>query len=126
MKLDDLIDKYVQLRNKKAEFKAAYDEKVGKIDEALDKIEQHLMKVFNETGQESAKTAAGTAYKQRRFSASVADWPATLEYIQANERWDLLEKRVAKKVIEEMLEETGEVPPGISTRTEFVINVRSS
>lgn len=126
MNIADVIEKYVQLRDKKAEIKAEFDKRVSGIDEAMDKIEQFLLGHFNETGQDSAKTAFGTAYKQKRTSATVADWPLTLGYIRENERWDLLEKRVNKKVIEDGVEETGEIPPGVNLRTEFVINVRKS
>ena len=39
MKLSELIDKYIEIRDKKAQLKAEYDAKKIRMDEALDKIE---------------------------------------------------------------------------------------
>lgn len=124
MKVDVLVDKYIALRDKKSVIKKEYDDKVQKIEEALDKVEAILLKHFDETGSESIKTAAGTAYKSNRTSATVADWDAFLAHVQSAEAWELLEHRVAKKAVEEMKNATGDIPPGVNWSSEIVVNVR--
>lgn len=66
--LDEIITKYITLRDKKAEYKAEYDGKVAAIDNALARIEQHLMVKMQEQGLKSLPTTAGTAYIQHRTS----------------------------------------------------------
>ena len=92
----------------------------------LDKIEAALLAEFTESGIESLRTKAGTAYKQTRTSAGVADWEAVLRFIQDNELWHMLEKRVSKSAVEQFKDANGDLPPGLNWREEVVINVRRS
>lgn len=124
MDYNELVSKYIQVRDKKAEMKKEFDGKVAKIDAALDKIEAALLSYFNENGLESISTDAGTAYKTTRTSATVADWDASLTFIRDHELWHLLEHRVSKKAVEEFKAANDDLPPGINWREEQVVNIR--
>jgi len=124
MKLDELVGKYVEARDKKAEITAAYKEKVAKIDNVLDKIEAVLLQQFEALGTDSVKTPCGTAYKSTKTSYQVADWDATLNAIRDGELWHVLERRVAKAGVDAYKEETGELLPGLNSRTEVTVNIR--
>jgi hypothetical protein len=124
--MEELVQKYIELRDAKSQLKAKYDAKAGKLDTAMEKIEAILLMDFNERGIESMRTAAGTAYKQTRVSAGVADWDAARDFIVENELWNMLERRVNKSAIEQYKEANGDLPPGINWREEVVINVRRS
>lgn len=126
MKIDELVGKYIQLRDKKAEMDAEHKARVAKVVEALDKIESVLLKEFQASGMDSVKTSAGTAYTQTRMSATVADWDIALKFIRDHDAYDMLEKRVAKSAVENYIEETGTPPPGVNIRQEIVVNVRRS
>lgn len=126
MKLSELVAKYIELRDKKAQIKAEYDGKVAKLDENLDKIEAVLLKTFDSTGMDSAKTEFGTAYTSTRTTASVANPDVFMKYVIANEAWHLLEKRAAKSGVEQYKAEHDDVPPGVSWRSERTINIRRS
>ena len=122
--MEELVEKYIELRDAKSKIKAAYDAKIAKIDGVLDKIEGVLLQQFTDSGMESVRTKSGTAYKQMRTSAGVADWDATLQFIQDNELWNMLERRVSKAAVEQFKDAHGDLPPGINWREEVVINVR--
>ncbi len=124
--MQDIVEKYIALRDAKAAVSAQYKEKLAKFDLVLDKMEAHLLGEFNKLGIDSIGCDAGTAYKSTRSSASVADWDATLDYIRTNELWNMLERRVAKKAVEEFRDEHGDLPPGLNWREEVTINVRRS
>jgi hypothetical protein len=124
MEINTLVEKYIQLRDKKAEMKAAYTAKVERIDAALKQIEGVLLHTFNETGMESVRTANGTAYKTTTVSAKVSDWEPCLTYIRQHDAWELLEHRVGKKAVEEFMADKGMPPPGVSVVTDISINVR--
>lgn len=126
MKLNDLVEQYIKLRDKKAALKAEYDTKVAGVEALLDKIEAVLLKTFNETGMESVRTAMGTAYKSLRTSASIADWDAFYAYVKANEAHELVERRCNKTAVEQHKSATGDLPPGVNWREEQVVNVRRS
>jgi hypothetical protein len=124
MKLDELVGKYVEVRDKKSELTAAYKEKAAKIDAVMDKIEAILLQQFDTLGMDSVKTPHGTAYKSTKTSYQVADWDATLDAIKAGELWHVLERRVAKAGVDAYKEETGEILPGLNSRTEVTVNIR--
>lgn len=124
MKISDLVAKYVELRDKKAEYKGEYEAKVAKIDETLNKIECKLLEVFEMTGMDSVKTEFGTAYKSVRTSASVADRDSFMEYVKANDEWQLVEVRAAKLAVEQFKDVNNDLPPGVNWREERVVNFR--
>lgn len=126
MKLSELVAKYIELRDKKAQYKAEYDGKVARLDEVLEKIEATLLKTFETTGMDSVKTEFGTAYTSTRSSASVADPDAFMTYVISNEAWHLLEKRASKVGVEQYKDEHQDVPPGVNWRSERTVNIRRS
>lgn len=126
MKLDELVAKYIELRDKKAEIKAEYEAKVAKIDTVLDKIEVKLLQTFDEIGMDSCKTGAGTAYTSTRTTASVADRETFMNFVKSNEEWPLLEVRASKAGVEQYKEANGDLPPGINWRAERTVNIRRS
>jgi hypothetical protein len=126
MQLNELIGRYVQIRDKKAEIKAQYDAKVAAIDEALDKIEAKLLETFQHTGVESVRTDYGTAYTSTRNYCTAADKQAFLDFIQSREEWGLLDVRPLKSAVESYKDANQELPPGLNWRSEIVVNVRRS
>ena len=124
--MEELVDKYIELRDTKSKMSTEYKARVAKIDSVLDKIEGELLRQFSEHGMESVRTKSGTAYKSSRNSATVADWDYVLDFIQKNDLWNMLERRVSKQAVEQYKEEHGTLPPGINWREEITINVRRS
>lgn len=124
--IDDIIAKYIELRDMKAQYKAEYDAKVAEIETALTRIERHLLEKMQTQGLKSMPTAVGTAYIQHRTAASVADWDSLLNFIRTNEAWSMLEKRVSKAAVEEYRAANDEMPPGINWNESVVVNVKRS
>jgi hypothetical protein len=127
MKLDEIVAKYIKLRDKKAVFKAEYDAKVADIDNMLDKVEAILLKQFEETGVSSVKTPNGTAYTTTRVSVPIADWDLFLsEFVIPNKSWEFLERRASKTAVEQYKEENGDIPPGVNYVETRLVNIRRS
>ena len=126
MKVSELVEKYIDLRNKKAQLKAEYDEKVSKIDGNLDKIEAKFLEVFDETGMESIRTEFGTAFASVRASATIADREAFMDFVKKNDEWPLLQISASKPAVAQYVSAMDSVPPGINWRTERVVSIRRS
>ena len=126
MKLDELIEKYIKIRDRKSQLKKAYEVEAGKLDEVLTKMEAVILRTFETTGQDSAKCATGTAYMASRTSATVASRDDFLAWVLAEpeERAIFLENRVNKTAVEHYKAETEDLPPGVNWRSEVVVNVR--
>ena len=126
MKLDLIVERYVLLRDKKAQIKAEYEASVADITVALNRLEGAILSTLNDQGAESFRTAHGTAYKSTSTSATVADWDSLLGFIKENEAWEMLEKRCAKSAIEQYREANDDLPPGVNWREAVSVGVRRS
>lgn len=124
MNTAELVSVYIRLRDRRAKRKAEYESADSGDKASQDKIEAKLMARFNDEGCDSVKTEFGTAYKSTRTSATVAEWDAALDYIKANEAWEMLEHRVSKSAVEGYIAEHQEPPPGVNISQTVVINVR--
>lgn len=122
----ELVEKYVSVRDRKKLLVDKHKEDVAKFDNVLEKIEGVLLQVFQAEGVDSCKTPAGTAYKTTRTSATVADWAEVFGFISRTENWQMLDRKVNKLAVEAYKEEHNELPPGVNWREEVVINVRRS
>lgn len=121
-----LIERYIKLRDTKDKLKKHYAKRVEPLEQAMGQIEGLLLRLFDETGIESARCGSGTAYKSRRVSATVADWDAVLRHIIKHNTWSMLEKRVSKDAVEAYRDEYGDLPPGVNWKEELVVNIRRS
>lgn len=126
MKLDELVAKYIELRDKKSQLKKQYDEKVAKVDAVMDKMEAIILKTFQDSGIDSARTDAGTAYISTRTSATVGSREEFLSWVlqDPDERSIFLENRVSKVAVEQFKAANDDLPPGINFRSEVTVGVR--
>ncbi len=122
--LDKLVERYIKLRDKKAEMKAAYDAQVAALDTAMEKVETYMLGMLNTMGLESFRTKFGTPYKSVKTSATVADWGVLFPWIQENAQFQFLEHRVSKTAVEEYAKATGDLPPGVNVSRVTVVNIR--
>jgi len=119
-----VVEKYIALRNKKAELKAAYTESVKGIDDAMERVENFLLKQMQDLGVDSFSSPLGTAYKSTQTSATVADWDMVLNHVRENEAWSMLKRDVSKEYVKAYKEQHDDLPPGINWREETSVNIR--
>lgn len=77
-------------------------------------LQAWLKNKFNETGETSVKTPAGTAYVEMIESCNVADWNTVINFVKETDNWGLLKRGVSKTAVSEYTEENGVLPPGIN------------
>jgi hypothetical protein len=124
MTVDTMIEKYVQLRDRKKAKEDEHKAELAPFNEALSRLEGYMLEAMNQAGLSSMKSPHGTAYKSMRTSAKVIDWAVTLPYILENKLYELLEARVSKLAAQAIIEETKLPIPGVETSSEMVVNVR--
>lgn len=124
--LDEVVSRYIKLRDKKAELESAHKKAVEPINTAMERCEAYLLNTLNGMGVESVKTPFGTAYTKTAVSATVADWPSLLEFIKANDLWPMLKRDVTKSVVQEYRDAHNDLPPGINWTETRVLNIRRS
>lgn len=121
---NEVIAAYVKNRGEKERLTAAYKADVKVIDDKLKKLEVWLQMWLSKEQLNSVNTDAGTAYKTTVEQATVSDMTSFIEFVKDNEAWHLLEKRVSKTGIREMLDADEPIPPGVNWYVTTAINVR--
>lgn len=119
-----MVDKFIALRDKKAELAKKHAEELAPYNLALGTLEAWMLNTLNETGLKAMRAGAGTFYTTTRTSAKVETWGDVLAYIRENEAWELLEARVSKTAVEAIMEDTQTNIPGVTVSRELVLNVR--
>lgn len=123
---EELIEKYIKLRDLKDEKRAAADAEINQIEGVLKQMEHVILTRLNEAGLESMRSKIGTAFKKTVTKARVANWDEVLACIINEENWSMLERRINKTAVEQYLEEHGEPPPGVSWTAEVGVSIRRS
>lgn len=123
VKLDLVIETYVEYRDEKARIEREAKEALKPIKEAMEKLESYLLRELQELGVTSFKTEGGTAFVATKEWATVKDWEAALQFIKESDSYDLLERRVSKIAVRTLVDE-GNPPPGIDYGTKLSVNVR--
>lgn len=124
MKLDLIVERYVQLRDKLAEMDAAHKDATSEIKAGMTRLENALLETLNAQGSESVRTKFGVAMKVKSTSATVGDWDSFLNYVRENQRWDMINKAANKTAVVEFKEANDDLPPGINWREAVTVQVR--
>jgi hypothetical protein len=119
-----LVTKYIAARDLKARIVADHKKKLEPLEAAMEKTEAAILDFFNKHDMESARCAAGTAYKSSKSSATVTDMDAFLDFVRENDAWHFLERRVSKVAVDEMVEATKDLPPGVNYSRIASIGIR--
>jgi hypothetical protein len=122
--IDEVVRGYIALRDKKNQIKKRHTEELKPINEKMEIIEGWLQRDLMHRGVQSEKTNSGTAYLSTVAAATVKDRDEFLKFVKEHEMWDLIENRVAKSVVADYLEETGDVIPGVNYEKTQVVRIR--
>lgn len=122
--IDRLVRTYLKIRNARSELRAHYEAQDADLKQQLEVVEAALMQHMRVAGIQSVNTDAGTAYVSTDSRATIADWSAFSKWVLENKAVDFLEQRVKKAAVEEYLQDTTELPPGVSLQRHQVVRVR--
>ena len=123
---NELARCYIELRDRRAQRKAAYENDDASDKAKQEKIEALFMTRMAAEGIESLRTEAGTVYKARRVTTSVVDRDAFFQFVKQTDSFHMLEARASKDAIRQFKETNNDLPPGINWSEAYVINVRRS
>jgi hypothetical protein len=126
LKLDDLVNVYLTIRNEREKLKASWEVKDGELEQDMKSLEQSMLTVCNDTNASSIRTESGTVIRSLKERFTTNDWDNFKKFVLDNEAIDLLERRIHQGNFKEfMAEHQGEgLPPGVNVMREFTIVVR--
>lgn len=124
MDFEKRIAQYRQLRDMIEAEDKAHEEKMKPKRAVLETLSGILLSMLNQSGQQSANTAAGTAYITEKVSATIADAAAFKRHVIGAEAWDLIDWRANKIAVKEFVAEVKDAPPGINYSVMRTVGVR--
>lgn len=122
---EQLIEKYIAVRDEIAAISEKHKAELEPSRQSLEVLESALTNMLNETGSDSIKTKAGTAYRSTATTAKVEDWPSFITFVQDSGDTELLVRNVNKTRLQECIE-AGRMVPGCTMGQISRINVRRS
>ena len=122
--VDDVVATYMKLRSQKESIEAEVKDRVSVLKAKMEKLEAWIKEQADVQGVTSFKTKHGTAFLTTTDYANVADWDAILDFIRAQEAFDMLEKRISKLAVRGYIDVNKAVPPGVNYGTKIEVEVR--
>jgi hypothetical protein len=123
--VDKRVDQYIQVRNKLKEIDKEYDEKRKPLVEIQNMLSGWLQTFLEKSGSESVRTASGTCYQSTRYTASLADAEAFMNFVKENNQFDLLDRKANATACRDYAAEHKNLPPGVSLSAIRTVGVRS-
>lgn len=126
MRVDALIQTYIDARNQLATDRKAYKAREAAVKLHLSMISMILMdKADKAGGVDTLATDKGTAYRKTKETFRVSVWEDLCAYVKDTGNFSVLQKRVSPNAIKEAREQDGHVPPGVEPHVEVEFAVRS-
>lgn len=129
LKSDDLelqISNFIWVRDALAKVDKQWEDERADLVSMKERLEGRIHKFLrdhNITG--SVKTQAGTAYTSTKYTASLADPKAFMDYVVNTGQFDLLERRASVTAVKQFIEDNnGQLPAGCNISSHTSLRVR--
>lgn len=123
--VNKLVDKYVQLRDRKRQLEQQHKDQLQPYNEVLDTIEGTLLNHLQQTGSNSIATPGGTVYQSTQYRATIRDGAAFRSWVIAHAAYEMVDWRAnANAVFDHIKTNNGVSPPGVNTSTFTKVGIR--
>lgn len=126
MVIGELVEIYQSISAERKRLSKEFEDADQKLKADEQRIKLAILKFMQENDVKSIRTDFGTAYQQEDVIPTCADWNTFYAWVQKNNAFDALERRIKKTYVKEMLENEGKLPDGVSVIREVTVRVRKS
>jgi hypothetical protein len=123
-RFEAVVSKYVEIRDEIKARNDAHATAMTEITETQNLLTAWLTKHLEAVGAESVRTKAGTVYSSTRYSASLADPQAFMNYVKTTDNFDLLDRKANATAVREHVATQGGLPPGVNLNAIRTVGVR--
>lgn len=125
MTADKLVKAYIKIRTARDDLTKTYETEKAKLTESLETVEQALLEVCKETGQEGGKTEFGTFSRTVKERYWTSDWDNFYKVVNEHQAPQLLEQRIHQGNFKTFLKANPDaMPPGVNVDRRYAITVR--
>lgn len=124
---DDLAKRtlqYIQIRDALKALDAEWEAKRKPLLEVQEMLAGIIRKFMDDNKLDSLKTAHGTCYTSTRYTATLADPAAFMDYVINSKRWELLERRANATAVADYVKENNALPAGCNLNAIQTLGVR--
>lgn len=121
---DHYIGKLVALKDKIAALEDEHEKALEPYKKLKEKLEKRILGYLLEIKAQNISTPIGTASVLHRKSASLEDPQAFMNYVIANQAWDLIDRKPNTKAVEDFIKEHGVQPPGAKFSDSLALGLR--
>lgn len=121
--VDDLANRYFQIKEQRSQLKAQYDDQDASLKEQMAEIEKQMLTTLNDLGVNSLNGDGFTTYRQEQQNYSIADEGQFYPWAQENDALDMFQKRLASGKLKAYVEQFGELPPGVTVFRQYVCRI---
>lgn len=118
------VEQYVKLRDLIKQKDDDHKKSMAPFKETLEQLNSVLLAHLNGIGGQSVSTDNGTVYRTEKKSAALADAQAFMDFVVANQAFDLIDRKANVTAVEEFIKENNTPPPGVNFSSTFVVGVR--
>lgn len=124
---EKLSEIYVKIRDARSALKEKFDAEDGVLKEQLDMLATKMLDLCQDIDADSIRTSAGTIIRKVDTRYWTTDWDAMYQFVEENNAFPLLEKRIHQTNMKQFLEENPDkLPVGLQADSKYTIVVRRS
>lgn len=124
---DKLVKSYINIRNKRQQLLAQFEEEDNTLKQQQDMISERLLEMCRDIGADSLKTQFGTVSKSIKTRYWSSDWGSMWDFIKEHEAFQLMEQRIHQTNMKQFLEENPTIHPmGLNSDSKYTISVRKA
>lgn len=122
--IDERVAGYLAVRDKIKEMEERHAQEKLELIKYRDYLEKKLSEFMTANNLDNIKTAVGTAHWNTRRTASLADPDAFMQFVIANQQFDLLDRKANSAAVTQYVEKHNMLPPGCNLNTIQTVGVR--
>ena len=124
---EKLAEIYVKVRDARNALKERFEEEDTVLKEQLDTLAAKMLDLCKDIDADSIRTSAGTIIRKVDTRYWTTDWDAMYQFVEENDAFPLLEKRIHQTNMKQFLEEhPDKLPVGLQADSKYTIVVRRS
>jgi hypothetical protein len=122
--MDKRVEQYIAVRDALKRLAEKHEAEIKPLLEIQDILSGKMQAFLDAGGIENVKTKHGTFYRSTRYTASLADPDAFMNFVKTTGKFELLDRRANATAVRDYVKETTQLPPGCNLNAIQTIGVR--
>ena len=115
---------YIQIRDALKRVDEKYDAERKPLLEIQEQLAGIIRSFMDTNKLDNLKTAAGTCYTSTRYTASLADPQAFMDFVIRTGKFELMDRRANSTAVKDFVEENNHLPTGCNLNAVQTLGVR--